>query len=215
MIDTNYLMDKLKMFGNGLIDMLPNIIFSIFIFVIFYIIAEYYKSNTINSKANLIDSTKSIFDKDFKFEESYLYQEHSLENDNLGNNLIYYQLNWIVYYTIIVFGLIISLVNLGFNVATILALLGSIGLALGLAFQETLKNIISGFYIAISKLFKIGDIITLKPLGLNTITSGRVIDFNLYYTTIINQFKQISVIPNSLIQNNILTNLSISRKNFN
>ena len=177
--------------------------------------AEYYKSSTIGSKLKLIDSSKTFFDKDSKFEqESNLYQESELNEDTLNNNLIYYQMNWIVYYTIIVFGFIVSLVNLGFNVATILTLLGSIGLALGLAFQETLKNIISGVYIALAKLFKIGDLITLKPLGNLNVTSGRVIDFNLYYTTLINQHKQISVIPNSIIQNNILTNLSISKKNF-
>jgi len=215
MIDIGYLMDKLKMFTDGIVNMLPNILLSIFIFIIFYIMAEYYKSSTIGSKLKLIDSSKTFFDKDSKFEqESNLYQESELNEDTLNNNLIYYQMNWIVYYTIIVFGFIVSLVNLGFNVATILTLLGSIGLALGLAFQETLKNIISGVYIALAKLFKIGDLITLKPLGNLNVTSGRVIDFNLYYTTLINQHKQISVIPNSIIQNNILTNLSISKKNF-
>ncbi len=210
MIDTNYLTDKLKMFGNQFVDMIPNIILSIFIFVIFYVLAEYYKSSTIGSKDKLINSSKTLFDKDLKSEqESNLYQETESNINSISYNLIYYQMNWIIYYTIIVFGLIVSLINLGFNVATILTLLGSIGLALGLAFQETLKNIISGVYIGISKLYKIGDLITLKPLGNTNITSGRVIDFNLYYTTIINQYKQISILPNSIIQNNILTNLSM------
>lgn len=214
MIDTNYLIEKLKMFGNAFIDMLPNIILSIFIFVIFYIMAEYYKSTTIGSKGKLFYSSKSFVDSDFKLEpESSFNQETELDNGSLGNNLIYYQMNWIVYYTIIMFGLIVSLVHLGFNVATILTLFGSIGLALGLAFQETLKNMISGVYIALNKLYQIGDLILLKPFGNTNITSGRVIDFNMYYTTVINQQKQISVIPNSIIQNNILTNITVSKKN--
>jgi small-conductance mechanosensitive channel len=215
MIDTNYLMGKFKIFSNELVDHIPNTILSIFIFIIFYIIAEYYKSSTIGSKAKLINSSKSIFDSNSKFEiETNLYQETETNMDTLDNNLIFYQINWIIYYSIIVFGLIISLVNLGFNVVTIFTLLGSIGLALGLAFQETLKNIISGVYIALSKLYKIGDLITIKPIGNENSTSGRIIDFNLYYTTIINQYKQISIIPNSIIQNNILTNITMSKNNF-
>ena len=215
MIDTKYLSDKLDKFINEFVDTLPTIILSIFIFVIFYVIAQYYKSKTIKSRINLIDPSKSILKQELNFDnETSLYQESLPEPNTLDGNLVYYQMNWIIYYAIILFGLIISLVNLGFNVATIITLLGSVGLALGLAFQETLKNMISGVYIALNKLFKIGDEITLKPLGNINGTSGIIIDFNLYYTTIINQNKQISMIPNFIIQNNILTNVTISQNYF-
>jgi small-conductance mechanosensitive channel len=200
---------------NQFYDILPSLLLSIFIFIIFYIIAEYYKDNIINKNKN----KKKLIN--FVNQEIRLEQEITLEqdmndyiDDNYDQNLIYYQLSWIIYYSIIIFGLIFSLINLGFNVATILTLLGTLGLALGLALQETIKNIISGIYISINQLFKLGDLISLKPIGNLNSTSGKIIDFNLYYTTILEpENNTISMIPNNIIQNNILTNLTLS-KNF-
>jgi small-conductance mechanosensitive channel len=197
---TNYISEKFYLFINNLVDNIPSIILSIFIFIIFYIIAEYYKSNLIPQKTKLIKS---------EIEMEYVQELSSYKND-----LIYYQLSWLVYYSIIIFGLLVSLVNLGFNVATIITLLGSIGFALALALQDSIKNIISGIYIGINKLFKIGDLISLKPLGNLNATYGRIIDFSLYYTTIVDNNNVISMIPNSIIQSNILTNISLS-KNYN
>jgi small conductance mechanosensitive channel len=199
MFDSKYISEKFNLFLNNFIDTLPSLLLSIIIFVIFYIIAEYYRT--------------SILGNEIKTQKNILEQEMLFESENLNKNLIYYQLSWIVYYSIILFGLIVSLVNLGFNVATIIALLGSIGLALGLALQETLKNMISGIYIGINKLFRIGDIISLKPLiGNTSITWGRITNFNLYYTTVIDVNNQITMIPNSMIQNNILTNITLSKE---
>jgi small-conductance mechanosensitive channel len=199
MLDSKYINEKFNLFLNNFVDILPSLFISIIIFIIFCTIAEYYRTSIIGNKK--------------KTSRDVLEQEILSDGDNLNKNLIYYQLGWIVYYSIIVFGLIVSLVNLGFNVATIIALLGSVGLALGLALQETLKNMISGIYIGINKLFIIGDIISLKPLMGNTsITWGRITDFNLYYTTIVDTNNQITMIPNTMIQNNILTNITLSRE---
>jgi len=198
MLDSKYISEKLNLFLNNFIDALPSLLLSIIIFVIFYIIAEYYRTSIVGDKK--------------KIKKNVLEQEMDLESEHLNKNLIYYQLSWIVYYSIIIFGLIVALVNIGFNVATIITLFGSIGLALGLALQETLKNMISGIYIGLNRLFSIGDIISLKPLiGNTSVTWGRITDFNLYYTTIFDSNRQITMIPNSIIQNNILTNLTLSK----
>jgi small conductance mechanosensitive channel len=195
MIDTQYLKDKFSEYINIFMDILPNLILSIFIFIIFYVIAEYFIS--------FIKKPKNVFNSE---------QETILDTDYQNNNLINNEINWILYYTIIVFGIILALVNLGFNVATIITVLASVGLALGLAFQETLKNMISGIYIAITRLYNIGDTISIRPPFNDITTSGRVIDFNLYYTTIIDKFNNLTIIPNFVIQNNILTNLSSLQK---
>jgi small conductance mechanosensitive channel len=195
MIDTQYLKDKFGEYTNIFMDILPNIILSIFIFIIFYVIAEYFIS--------FMKKPKNVFNSE---------QETILDTDYQNNNLINNEINWILYYTIIVFGIILALVNLGFNVATIITVLASVGLALGLAFQETLKNMISGIYIAITRLYNIGDTISIRPPFNDITTSGRVIDFNLYYTTIIDKFNNLTIIPNFVIQNNILTNLSSLQK---
>jgi small-conductance mechanosensitive channel len=219
-MDTKYLSKKFNLFLNNIVDNIPTFLTSIFIFIIFYIIAEYYQTNIIPPKIKLIKSEQELQE----MQESKLYMNIDTGNNNYNNDddddddetntrekkLIYYQLNWLVYYSIIIFGLIFSLVNLGFNVATIITLIGSMGLALGLALQETIKNLISGIYISINKLFSIDDIISIKPLGNLNSTLGKIIDFNLNYTTIIDNNNIISMIPNSFIQNNILTNITIS-----
>ena len=199
MLDLKYVSEKINLFFDNFVDTIPSLLLSIIIFVIFYVVAEYYRA--------------SIIGNEKKIKKNVLEQEMVLESNNLNKNLIYYQLSWIVYYSIIVFGLIVSLVNFGFNVATIITLFGSIGLALGLALQETLKNMISGIYIGLNRLFSIGDIISIKPLiGNTSITWGRILDFNLYYTTIVDTNGQLTMIPNSIIQNNILTNLTLSKE---
>ena len=198
MVDFNYFSEKYNIFVNNFIDNLPNLILSIFIFVIFYIIAEYYKYNKIISKTGINAASELS------------------EQQETNKNLIYYQINWIIYYSIILFGLILFFVNLGFNVAVIITIFASFGFGFSLSFQETMKSMISGIYIVMHKLFQIGDIIMIQS-NLNeniNIKTGKIIDFNLYYTTIINSDKEISMIPNVLIQNNVLTNITMSKKYF-
>jgi small-conductance mechanosensitive channel len=205
MLDTKFIGDKFTGYLNNLIDSIPNLLLSLFIFVIFYTIAEYYKNQIIMGRKNNLVKTE---------QQTIISNESTFHDYN--SDLIYYQLSWIVYYSIIVFGLLVSLVNVGFNVATIVTLLGSVGLAIGLALQQTISNVISGIYISVNKLFKIGDDIALKPLGSLNSTIGKIIDFNLYYTTVANlENNTVQMIPNSIIQNNILTNITISRNIFN
>jgi len=207
MLDSNYVSEKLNLFLNNFVDTLPSLLLSIIIFVIFYIVAEYYRISIISSENKI---KKNISEQEMLMDSE---QKMIIDFDNINKNLIYYQLSWIIYYSIITFGLIVSLVNLGFNVLTIITLFGSVGLALGLALQETLKNMISGIYIGLNGLFRIGDIISIKPLiGNTSINWGRITDFNLYYTSIIDANNQITMIPNSIIQNNILTNITLSKK---
>lgn len=205
-INANYLRGKFLLFGNNIVDNIPLFLSSVFIFIIFYAIAEYYKSLIIPPKIKLTKSETVLIQE--------MRQEIQSEIDQgipvYDSSLIYNQLSWLVYYSILVFGAIVSFVNLGFNVTTIITILGSTGFALALAIQDSLKNIISGIYISINKLFKIGDIVSLKPLGNLNATHGRIIDFSLYYTTIVDSNNIISMIPNSVVQNNIITNITLS-----
>ena len=187
------------------IDFTPKLIISIFIFIIFYVIASYIQGFLISDKKNIIPGTEQI-----NLSVSDINQlKTTSTSDDFKTNLVFYQIGWIIYYSIITIGIIFALVNLGFNIGTILTILASLGLAIGLALQETLKNIISGIYLAITNPYKLTDYISIKSLGsLNPIV-GTVIDFNLYYTTIIDlKTNQITVIPNSTIQNNLVTNFS-------
>lgn len=213
----NYLNIELDLYFKEFLKTLPSLLLSIFVFIIFYIIAEYYKTGIIKEKKKNEVSSDDLYNISISEHKSEIQLKTQMEvvRNEANNDLIFYQLSWIVYYSIIIFGLIFAFVNLGFNVATIIALLSSIGFALALAMQKTLQNIVSGIYISTNELFRLGDVIALNSLGNENYTFGKIIDFNLYYTTVLNKSDNlVSVIPNSTIQNNILTNLTISKINF-
>ncbi len=174
--------DEFELLKNDIIKFMPKLVISILIFILFIIIANYYKNyfidHNINSEVTISNKSKS---------------------------LILYQLGWTLYYLIFIAGIILSLINLGVNIAFIVSILGIFGLAIGLAFQSSLSNIISGIIISLSDLYEINDTVKINAIFSENYTSGKVIDFNLYYTTLFNlESNTIINIPNSLIQNNVL-----------
>lgn len=186
-MDLDFLYKKIDQLKSNIIDFIPAFLLSIFILIIFYVIAEYFKKYIMTS---------------IKMNNQ---EQHSI-------NIIYYQLSKITYYFILAMGLIFALVNLGFNVATIITILGTIGLALGLAFQETFKNIIASVCISINNLYTIGDVIMIKVLGYQNPTIGTVVDFDLYTTKILeSKTSLLTIIPNNTINNNIISNISRSQ----
>ncbi|MFN7181395.1 MAG: mechanosensitive ion channel family protein [Planctomycetota bacterium] len=98
-------------------------------------------------------------------------------------------------------GIIIILQSIGISVVPILTTLGIGGLAIALAFQETLANLFSGFYISISKHIRPGDFIKLENGP-----EGFVEDITWRYTTIRTRQNNIVVIPNSKLASSIITN---------
>jgi small conductance mechanosensitive channel len=193
-MNSTYFEEKFESIKKQTIDIAPTIIISIIIFIVFYVMASYIKNVITTNKKNQTGINQE--------------SEKTILNE-LNTNLVFYQLGWILYYSVIIIGIIFALVNLGFNVGTILTILGTLGLALGLALQETLKNIISGIYLAVINPYGLSDLVSIKPLGNTNPIIGRVYDFNLYYTSLLDtSTNQITIIPNSTIQNNLVTNLS-------
>jgi small conductance mechanosensitive channel len=79
----------------------------------------------------------------------------------------------LVRYTILVLILVAALSQLGIQTTSVLAALGAIGLAIGLALQGTLANIAAGIMLLWLRPFKVGDYIeagsvagTLKEVGI-------------------------------------------------
>lgn len=66
---------------------------------------------------------------------------------------------------IVIFALILILPSFGVDWTGLLTLVGAVGLAASLAFQDLLKNIIAGIYILIERPFQIGDTITIQRVG--------------------------------------------------
>jgi small conductance mechanosensitive channel len=131
------------------------------------------------------------------------YKNYNDKNkSNSKHNLLNYEFYSILYYIILSIGIIISLLYLNIQSSTLFAVIGSIGLAISLSLQSLLTNVNAGFYIGFNNLYKIDDIIELNGNGTNY--KGKVIDFSIFNTTIMIDTNPI-IIPNTLIQNSILT----------
>lgn len=96
--------------------------------------------------------------------------------------------------------IITAIAQLGVDVTALLTAIGAATVTVGLALQDTMKNIASGVMIIINKPFKSGDYIEFE--GLEG-TVQKILITNTYLLTIDN--KEV-IIPNSRLTSNSLTN---------
>lgn len=92
--------------------------------------------------------------------------------------------------------------NLGVPMASVVAVIGSAGVAVGLALQGGLSNIAGGIMILVTHPFGVGDFITAGS------ESGTVDNISIYYTTLITSDNKKTVIPNGTITSSTVTNYS-------
>lgn len=93
---------------------------------------------------------------------------------------------------------------LGFQVTSLITLLGSAGLAVGLALQGSLSNLAGGVLILIMKPFKVGDYIIENDKN----CEGTVKEINIFYTKLVTFDNKLVVIPNGNITANSVVNLT-------
>lgn len=93
---------------------------------------------------------------------------------------------------------------LGINTTSIVALLASAGLAIGMALSGTLQNFAGGVMILLLKPYRVGDFISAQG------QSGTVQEIMLFSTKITTADKQTIYIPNSSIATSIINNYSTS-----
>ncbi len=92
---------------------------------------------------------------------------------------------------------------IGVPAASIVALIGSAGVAIGLALQGSLSNIAGGIMLVFFKPFKVGDFIDSGDGA-----SGTVTDINVFYTTVLTPDNKVLVIPNGGLANKPIINYS-------
>ncbi len=88
---------------------------------------------------------------------------------------------------------------LGVPMTSMVAVISSCGLAIGLALQGSLSNIAGGFILTVFKPFVVGDYIKSGEF------EGTVKAINIFYTKIITPDNKIIVIPNSKVSDSALT----------
>ena len=92
----------------------------------------------------------------------------------------------------------------GVDAASIVALLGSAGVAIGLAVQGSLSNLAGGVLILVLKPFKVGDYIIESHTG----KEGTVKEIQIFYTKLLTYDNQTVVLPNGSLANNSLVNVT-------
>lgn len=99
-----------------------------------------------------------------------------------------------------------AITKLGIPMTSIVAVLGSAGLALGLALQGGLSNIAGGLMIMVFKPFKVGDFIDTHE------DSGTVKEINIFHTVLKTYDNRLIVIPNGILSNDVIINYSAMKK---
>ena len=92
----------------------------------------------------------------------------------------------------------------GVDAASIVAVLGSAGVAIGLAVQGSLSNLAGGVLILVLKPFKVGDYIIESSTG----REGTVKEIQIFYTKLLTFDNQTVVLPNGSLANNSLVNVT-------
>lgn len=97
--------------------------------------------------------------------------------------------------------------SFGVDAASIVAILASAGVAIGLALQGSLSNLAGGVLLLLLKPFKVGDYIVSESGHEGTVT-----ELQLFYTKLITPDNRAIVLPNGTLSNGSLVNASAAEE---
>ncbi len=102
--------------------------------------------------------------------------------------------------------LILSVASIvGIETTSFIAVLGAVGLAIGLALQGSFSNFAGGVMILLFKPLKIGEYIQANGI------IGHVTEIQLFQTTLQSYDNKFIILPNGLLSNNMIINFSRSK----
>ena len=119
-------------------------------------------------------------------------KDYDVTLENFAASLI----NWAL--KIVLFVLVIT--QLGVESASLVAIIGAAGLAIGLALQGSLSNFAGGVLILLLKPFKVGDFIAAQGI------EGTVKDISIFNTRLNTFGNQLAIIPNGKLSNDNIIN---------
>lgn len=114
-------------------------------------------------------------------------------------------------YIIIAFTVIAALSRVGVQTASVIAVLGAVGLAVGLALQGSLSNFAAGVLLVTLRPFRVGEFVDIGG------ASGTVLSVQIFSTTLKTSDGNMVVVPNGSIISGKITNYSrepLSRSQF-
>ena len=92
---------------------------------------------------------------------------------------------------------------LGVPMSSVVALVASAGVAIGLAVQGALSNLVGGLMILFFRPFRVGDYIDAQN------ASGTVRDISVFYTVLVTPDNKVITVPNGGLTNSVITNYSV------
>jgi len=101
-------------------------------------------------------------------------------------------------YTALVFTFVAVMTTFGIATTSFVAVLGALGIAIGLALQGTLSNLAAGIMLVVFRPFHIGDRIETGGVG------GTICEVNLFYTEIDGDDNARIIIPNGKLWGEIV-----------
>ena len=96
--------------------------------------------------------------------------------------------------------------QIGIQTTSLITLLGTASLSIGLALQGCLTNFAGGVLILMTKPFKVDDYVVLDNV------EGKVEKIDIIYTTLMTNDNKMIKIPNGTVSNSTLTNVTNQRK---
>lgn len=112
----------------------------------------------------------------------------------------------VVHTVLLIIIVVMSLSALQVPMSSIVATIGAAGLAIGLALQNSLSNVAGGFIILFSKPFKCGDYVKIGD------SEGTVDAISILYTTLKTLENKMIFIPNGVISQSTITNITADDK---
>lgn len=108
-----------------------------------------------------------------------------------------------VAYVVLLVVLVLAVLQvIGVPMTSMIAVLGAAGLAIGLALKDSLSNIASGVMLVSLKPFRAGDVVRIAG------ETGKVESVSIFQTRLRGADNQTIVLPNSLITNDAIINLT-------
>lgn len=133
------------------------------------------------------------------------------KGDKAKNLLFIYKVVKVIVYTLAIFLSLLEFKPFNNFSKTMLGASTIIATITGFAAQESLSNLVSGFFLALYQPFVVGDLITIR----NENITGTVLEIGLRHTTI-NTFENTRIIiPNSIMNKAIIENKEAEEINYN
>ncbi|HET6628603.1 MAG TPA: mechanosensitive ion channel domain-containing protein [Woeseiaceae bacterium] len=108
----------------------------------------------------------------------------------------------VVYWALMAFVIIAAIQQIGLQTASLIALIGAAGIAVGLALQGSLANFAAGVLIVIFRPYRVGD--WIEAAG----TAGTVVSVQLLTTELASGDNRRIIVPNGQVMDSIITNYS-------